>query len=114
MPKEQIAPVTLHSVTFFKRVTGAIRSHRSLQKSECGRITHFVLYKRVIVSDSLRSLMTEEQREQFTLFHKRIAISLFCLQKTSDSFEKLMGEFPTEALKIVTINIKTYLCTLKE
>ena len=41
------------------------------------------------------SLFFKERWEQFALFHKQIAISLFCSQKTSDSLKKPKSEFPT-------------------
>ena len=44
------------------------------------------------MSQSLSSLIT---KERFALFQEQIAISLFCLQKKSESLEKPKGEFPT-------------------
>ena len=40
------------------------------------RIAPVALYKRLTMSDSLRSLMTTERREKFALFHEWIAFSL--------------------------------------
>ena len=40
------------------------------------RIAPVALYKRLTMSDSLRSLMTKERREKFALFHEWIAFSL--------------------------------------
>ena len=53
------------------------------------------LYKRVTVSNSLRSLMTKERREQFALFHEQITHSLFCSKITSNWLEKPMSAFTT-------------------
>ena len=58
-------------------------------KSERERIA---LYKRLTVSNKLKSLMTKEQHERFSLFHKLIALSL---TKKWAICSKLMSEFPT-------------------
>ena len=79
----------------------ANHSLRSLQKSDCERFAQ-VAYDR-------RATGAIHSFSQANCY-----FALLLTKKTSDSFEKLMGEFPTEALKIVTINIKTYLCTLKK
>ena len=48
----------------FQEQLWAIRSHRSLQKSDFGRFAHFALYKRATVRDSLLLFFTKEQCEQ--------------------------------------------------
>ena len=58
-------------------------------KSERERIA---LYKRLTVSNKLKSLMTKERHERFSLFHKLIALSL---TKKWAICSKLMSEFPT-------------------
>ena len=55
----------------------AIRSCCSLLKSDDERITPIALYKRVAVSDFLRSLKTIEWLERFALFHQQIGLALF-------------------------------------
>ena len=59
------------------------------------QITLVTLFKRANLSDSLWSLLTKEQHDQFALFPERIAISLFRSQKTSDLLKKPKSEFPT-------------------
>ena len=63
--------------------------------------TPVTLYKRATVRDSLKSFMTKERREPFTLFRKQIALPLFCSQKMSKFLEKPMSEFPTLVKKMV-------------
>ena len=58
------------SLALLWRETEAIRSHRSLKKSNCEQIAPVALYKRATVSDLLLSLMTKEQRGWFALFHE--------------------------------------------
>ena len=72
-----------------------IRFRCSLKKSDHERIALVAPKKRASMSDSLRLLMTREQREQFALFHEWIVLSLFRSQKSSNSLEKPMSEFPT-------------------
>ena len=81
-------------ITHIKERLWAICSRWSLKKSNCEQISFVSLYKRVIVSDSLRLLMTKEWQERFTLFHERIALSLFGSQKMSDLHKNPMSEFP--------------------
>ena len=52
-------------------------------------------YKRATMSNSLPTLMIKEGHDLFALFPMFIALSLFHSQKTSDSLEKPMSEFPT-------------------
>ena len=74
--QERIAPIALCSVTLFYRATGAIRSCRSLQKSDCERIAPNALYKRATVSNYLQLLLTEEGRDRFAIFQEQITLSL--------------------------------------
>ena len=71
--REQIAPVT-----FYKRVT----------------LSEWLpsIYKRATLSDSLRLLMTKEQRERFALFTSEL---VFRSQKTSNLPKKPMSKVPT-------------------
>ena len=59
------------------RAAGAIGSCCSLLKSDDEQITPIALYKRVAVSDFLRSLKTIEWLERFALFHQQIGLALF-------------------------------------
>ena len=65
MSKECIVTVAL--LSFFKRVTGVIRSHQSLQKSYSEQIAPVALFNRATMSDLLRSLFKKEQCERFIL-----------------------------------------------
>ena len=76
-------------------MTWAIRSRHSLQKSDCGQFAQVAHEKRVTMSDLHRTCMTKEWRNQFALFHKWIALSLFPSQKMSKLLEKPMSKFPT-------------------
>ena len=88
--QERIAPVALRSVNLFLRVTGAIRSCCSVQKSIQEKIVIVALYKIVTVSDSLTLLFTKERWKRFALFHAQIALSL-----TKNSLEKPKSKFPS-------------------
>ena len=86
-------------------------SRRSLKRSNFEQIAPFVVYKRVTVSNSLRSLMTKEWWEQFALFHEQISLSFIRSQKTSDSLENLMSKFPTllkRKKKNVVLNLRIF------
>ena len=74
--REQIAPVT-----FYKRVT----------------LSEWLpsLYKRATLSDSLRLLMTKEQRERFALFTREL---LFRLKKNKQFAQKTDEQSPNPAI----------------
>ena len=105
--------------TIYKRVMRGNYSRNSLKKSDLSDaiviqwfapkklyfspffwqfFTTFPLFmpkSKSLLSLFAMSLFFKERWEQFALFHKRIAISLFCSQKTSDSLKKPKSEFPT-------------------
>ena len=93
--QEQIPPVAFCSFALFLRVTWAIRSRCSLQKSNHELFAQVAHDKRVTVNDSLRLLMTKEQGKRFALFREQIILSLFCKKKKANCSKKHMSEFPT-------------------
>ena len=67
-------------------------AHSLFFKEPLEQFAHVTHYKRAAVSDSLRSLMTTGDGSNLLFF---MSESLSRSQKTSESLEKPMSEFPT-------------------
>ena len=91
MPKRESLPSLFTQSLFFKDRFALL----PLYKSNREQIAPVALYKRASVSDSRRLLMTKEWQERFALVHKRITLSLFRPQNTSNSTENQKSKFTT-------------------
>ena len=92
-------------VTHQKWAMWVNRSVHSPKMSDHEQLAHIAQRKWVIVSESLRSLTKNEWMSETLIFWGGIAHSLIFGQKTNDSLEIPMSEFP--ALHVLYI-IKTY------